>query len=89
MCDRTVILVLLFVLKILMFIIVPGLFILFSDKLDKKHMNNIYYIETLDNLYEQTKESHKKQKKYFNSFDYGCTYNKNKCDYISKTLFNK
>lgn len=47
MCDRTVILVLLFVLKILMFIIVPGLFILFSDKLDKKYMNNIYFIELL------------------------------------------
>lgn len=60
-----------------------------SGSSDGNQFNNIYYIETLDNLYEQTKESHKKQKKYFNSFDYGCTYNKNKCDYISKTLFNK
>ena len=47
------------------------------------------YLETLDNLYEEIIDNHKRQTRYFNSCDYGCSFFKNKCDYISKTLFNK
>ena len=51
--------------------------------------NRNEYLITLDSLYDETIYSHKKQKKYFNSVDYGCSFYINKCNYISKNLFNK
>ena len=60
-----------------------------SNSSDGNRFNRNDYLETLDSLYEDIIDNHKKQKRYFNSCDYGCTFFKNKCKYISKTLFNK
>ena len=60
-----------------------------SNSSDGYKFNNNDYLETLDNLYEEIIDNHKRQTRYFNSCDYGCSFFKNKYDYISKTLFNK
>lgn len=61
----------------------------FSVSSDGNRFNRNDYLETLDSLYEDIIDNHKKQKMYFNSRDYGCTFFKNKCKFIYKTLFNK
>ena len=61
----------------------------FSISSDRSRFNRNDYLETLDSFYEEIIDNHKKQKRYFNSCDYGCTFFKNKCKFISKNLFNK
>ncbi len=61
----------------------------FSISSDRSRFNRNDYLETLDCFYEEIIDNHKKQKRYFNSCDYGCTFFKNKCKFISKNLFNK
>ena len=61
----------------------------FSISSDRSRFNRNDYLETLDSFYEEIIGNHKKQKRYFNSCDYGCTFFKNKCKFISKNLFNK
>jgi hypothetical protein len=61
----------------------------FSISSDRSRFNRNDYLETLDSFYEEIINNHKKQKRYFNSCDYGCTFFKNKCKFIYKTLFNK
>ena len=61
----------------------------FSISSDRSRFNRNDYLETLDSFYEEIIDNHKKQKRYFNSYDYGCTFFKNKCKFISKNLFNK
>ena len=61
----------------------------FSISSDRSRFNRNDYLETLDSFYEEIIDNHKKQKRYFNSCDYGCTFYKNKCKFISKNLFNK
>ena len=61
----------------------------FSISSDRSRFNRNDYLETLDSFYEEIIDNHKKQKRYFNSCDYGCTFFKNKCKFIYKTLFNK
>ena len=60
-----------------------------SNSTEGNKFNKNEYIETLDSLYDQIIDNHKRQTRYFNSFDYGCSFHKNKCQYIYKTLFNK
>lgn len=50
--------------------------------------NKNNYLNTLDNLYNETIYKQKKQKRYFKSFDYGCSFYINKCKYITKNLYN-
>ena len=59
-----------------------------SDSSEGNQLNKNEYLKTLDNLYEEITDKKKNQARYFNSFDYGCSFYKNKCQYISKTLFN-
>ena len=61
----------------------------FSISSDRSRFNRNDYLETLDSFYEEIIDNHKKQKRYFNSCDYGCTFFKNKYKFISKNLFNK
>ena len=59
-----------------------------SQSSERNQFNKNEYLETLDSLYEEITDKQIIQTRYFNSYDYGCSFNKNKCQYISKTLFN-
>ena len=46
------------------------------------------YLLTLDSLKKQIRHKQRKQKRYFNSNDYGCELFKSKYNYITKNFFN-
>lgn len=58
-----------------------------SNLSERNFFNKNEYLKTLDSLYEETIYNQKRQKRYFNSFDYGCSFYINKCEYVTKNLF--
>ena len=62
-----------------------------NSKITNSSEGNLFnksdYLDTLDSLYKETTINQRRQKNYFNSFDYGCSFYINKCNYISKNLF--
>ena len=60
-----------------------------SNSSDSYRFNKKEYLSTLDSLYDETVYNQRRQKKYFNSYNYGYSFQKNKINYIYKTLFNK
>ena len=60
-----------------------------SNSSESNQFNKNEYLSTLDSLYEDTIYSQRRQKRYFNSCNYGYSFYKNKINYIYQTLFNK
>ena len=59
-----------------------------SNSSEGNQFNKNEYLNTLDSLYQESIYNQKRQRKYFNSFDYGCSFYINKCNYIKKNLYN-